>query len=59
MPDIPQPSSRMWEEGVKRECVVRKLVGEASQVARRGVMSHRTVVGVSGMYVQRSSEGQA
>lgn len=39
--DIPQPSSRTVDEGV-RMVVKRGFEGEASQLAKRGVTFHRT-----------------
>jgi hypothetical protein len=42
-PEIPEPSSRRVEEGVKIECVVKGLLGDASQAAIRGVIFQRTV----------------
>jgi hypothetical protein len=42
MPETPAPSSRTVEEGARREEVKRKLVGEESQVEKRGVTFHTT-----------------
>lgn len=47
MPETPAPSSRTVVEGVRRELVVRKLVGEEMQDAKRGVIFHTTGWGFS------------
>jgi hypothetical protein len=46
MPETPAPSSRMVDEGVRREEVARMLVEEESQDAKRGVTFQTTVVGL-------------
>lgn len=60
-PEIPQPSSRTEEWGVRMEWVVRGDVGEEIQVANKGVTRQRTGVrvrtGYSNKTVGGSTEG--
>lgn len=39
---MPHPSSRTVDEDGRISCVVRKLSGEASALASRGVIDHKT-----------------